>query len=110
MQDQQYQGFDEFVDEDIRQQEINGQANPKMNGHADQSGSQSEDVYYRFSVSRKSFRDLGRQALKAGETTLQTALAVDDAMERRRQARRQVRRQNMSDGLRVVSFLVDVFT
>ncbi|MCS4157631.1 hypothetical protein [Salinibacter ruber] len=111
MQNDQYQSFSEHVDEEIKEQEISGQANPQMggpktNGHHQQ---QDDGVYYKFSVSRQSVRETSRQVLKAGETALQTGLAVDDMVERRRQAKRQMRRQNMSDGLRLVGFLADVF-
>jgi cell division protein YceG involved in septum cleavage len=111
MQHDQYQSFADHVDEEIEEQEISGQASPEMgdpraNGHHQK---QEGGVYYKFSVSRQSVQETGRQVLKAGETALQTGLAVDDLMERRRQAKRQVKRQNMSDGLRLVGFLADVF-
>lgn len=107
MQDN-FQDFDEHIDEDVEMHDFspNGHAeNKQPQGPQKQSG----DVYYEFTISPRSVRDTGRKLLKASETALHTGLAVDDFVERRRQVKRQKRRQNMSDGLRLVSFLTDVF-
>lgn len=68
-----------------------------------------EDVVYEFTGSFNSVRRAAHTGAKVAKATVQTKMAVDDAIEHRRQINRQARRAKTVDALKILKLVASIF-
>lgn len=79
----------------------------RPNGTAPKS---TQDVEYEFTISDHSLGRAAEKTTRAVKTGLETKLAVDEAIEHRRQVQRQARRAKLFDGLKILGLITRIFT